>query len=71
MNNFIPWNNHKELIQIIEFIKNTINFENEWIWTKNPSCKYIDIRIDMRDGNFILKDRNGNRITFDEFKKQI
>ena len=33
-----------------------------WSWYRNPRCKYIDIRIDMRDKKCIVKDRNGVRI---------
>ena len=41
-----------------------------WIWTKNSRCKYIDIRIDMRDGDFVLFDRSGQRISIEELEKQ-
>ena len=43
---------------------------NNWSWLRNPECKYIDIRIDMRDGGFVIKNRGGLRITFEELKKQ-
>jgi hypothetical protein len=34
-----------------------------WTWVMNTKCKYIMLRIDMRDGGCILSDRGGNRIS--------
>lgn len=42
----------------------------DWMWIKNMRCKYISLRIDMRDGTFIILDRDGNRISFDDLKRQ-
>lgn len=41
-----------------------------WNWTANSKCKYITLRIDMRDGCLILKDRDDNPITLEELKHQ-
>lgn len=43
-----------------------------WRWSANPDwrAKYVDIRIDMRDGGFILMDRNGKRISLDQIQAQ-
>ena len=41
-----------------------------WSWVRNHACKYIDIRIDMRDGGYILKNRYGERIDLDKLKYQ-
>lgn len=43
---------------------------DEWVWYKNGPCKYINIKIDMRDGGYILMDRDGGRISLDELKEQ-
>lgn len=42
-----------------------------WAWSRTPgySCKYIDVRIDMRDGGFIVKDRDGKRISLEQLKE--
>ena len=42
----------------------------KWSWTKNNNCKYIEVRIDMRTGDCLLKDRHDNLITTEELEKQ-
>lgn len=42
---------------------------NRWSWAKNWRCKYIDLRIDMRDGGFIML-ASGERISLDQLKYQ-
>lgn len=34
-------------------------------------CKYVSLRFDMRDGAFIILDRDGKRIEFQELKKEL
>jgi hypothetical protein len=41
-----------------------------WTWIANSRCKYIDLRIDMRDGATILMDRDGNKISIEELTYQ-
>lgn len=41
-----------------------------WSWASNMNCKYIDLRFDMRDGAFVLRDREGNRISLKQLKWQ-
>ncbi len=36
---------------------------NRWSWARNTSCKYVCLRIDMRDGGFNLTDDQGERIS--------
>ena len=33
-----------------------------WHWFSNPKCKYVELRVDMRTGGCIIRDRYGNRI---------
>lgn len=42
-----------------------------WTWTKNTECKYIELRIDMRDGRCIIRNRDGELISLEELKSQI
>lgn len=42
----------------------------EWLWFRNTHCKYVNIRIDMRDGGFLLMDRNHGRVSLDAIKWQ-
>lgn len=46
---------------VFETIKKSRN--DDWLWIRNSNCKYIDVRIDMRSGLCIIKDRKGNRIS--------
>ena len=42
----------------------------DWLWIRNSRCKYISVRIDMRDGAFVLVDRAGERISLEHLKFQ-
>lgn len=45
--------------------------ENEkWQWPKNWDCKYIDIRIDMRDGGHIITNKTGKRCSVESIEHQ-
>lgn len=37
--------------------------EDEWQWYKNMDCKYVNLRIDMRDGGCIIRNGSGTRIS--------
>lgn len=52
-----------------ETVKRSLS--GEWSWCRNTACKYIDIRIDMRDGNCIIKDNTGKRIGPAELRRQF
>lgn len=39
--------------------------EHEGFWGADFALKYLELRIDTRSGHFILKDRDGNRISAD------
>jgi hypothetical protein len=41
-----------------------------WSWIRNGECKYISLRFDMRDGAFVLLNRNGERISFKQLQWQ-
>ena len=45
--------------------------DHSWYWGGNFKCKYIELRIDMRDGCCLLKDRKGNEITLKQLKHQV
>jgi hypothetical protein len=51
------WDHISDVIAVLKRIK-----EDKWVWYKNARCKYIDVRIDMRDGGCLIKDGNGTRI---------
>ena len=53
------WFERHQLDEVLAVIKELTKSGKEWTWARNTQCKYIDIRIDMRDGGFVLKDRSG------------
>jgi hypothetical protein len=69
--------------EVIAFIKQATNEEPyeadgntlkpgaiDWSWSRNMDCKYINIRIDMRDGGFVLVNQRGERVSLDAIKWQ-
>lgn len=51
------WDHVDAFIEVYNEMK-----EGDWSWFKNQRCKYVDLRIDMRDGGCIIKDGDGKRI---------
>lgn len=65
------WHDREEFNEVIETIKKlSVEDDYSWSWAKNWDCKYVDIRIDMRDGGFVLTDREGKRINLEQLKWQ-
>ena len=42
----------------------------KWTWARNAHCKYLDIRLDTRDGACLIKNRHGDPITLEDLKRQ-
>lgn len=61
-NNWIPF---AKVFEVISFASS-----GKWDWVWNPRCKYINIRIDMRDGHCVIFDRDGKQITLEELQYQ-
>lgn len=61
---------HTDLNETIDTTKSLLSSWPDWSWYKNQRCKYIDIRIDMRNGGHTIRDRNGERISLDQLKWQ-
>lgn len=43
----------------------------QWQWYENSGCKYVELRIDMRDGGCIIRNRHGKRIMPEELAYQF
>lgn len=43
----------------------------KWSWPMNTRCKYVELRIDMRDGGCIIRDRHGVRISAAQLAYQL
>ena len=63
------WDNIREVFAAINRVS-YLRDNWKWTWAKNMHCKYISVRIDMRDGGCILSDRNGNRISIEDLEYQ-
>ena len=61
------WIDSKPIFDIVE---KSAKRDGSWSWARNMQCKYIDLRIDMRDGHCILKDRDGNEIPLSKLEYQ-
>jgi len=44
--------------------------KGEWTWVNNTRCKYVELRIDMRDGGCLIRDGQGNRIDPETLRHQ-
>ena len=46
------------------------NFD-DWTWGRNMQCKYIDVKIDTRDGGWVhFRDRDDNLLSLAEIGQQ-
>lgn len=63
---------HTNLKELFDSILARSTKKVKWSWTKSRGwkCKYIDIRIDMRDGGYILRNDAGKRIDISELEFQ-
>lgn len=59
------WDNINDVMPTIRAAR-----AGKWAWFSNMRCKYIELRIDMRDGGCILRDRDRVRIDPSEFAHQ-
>lgn len=66
MNPQDEWDDISSFLKVLKDTK-----EKRWFWYLNTRCKYVDLRIDMRDGHCIMKDRHGVKITPEELAYQI
>lgn len=63
---------HTNLEELFQIISERALGKVKWSWSKsrNMDCKYINIRIDMRDGGYLLTNDRGQRIDIEELKYQ-
>lgn len=59
------WDHIDGVLKVLELAR-----AGKWNWGANSQCKYIEVRIDMRDGGCILKDHEGNRIDLETLQRQ-
>lgn len=44
--------------------------EQRWMWYWNTRCKYVELRIDMRDQCCLIRDREGKPISLEQLQYQ-
>lgn len=59
------WDNINDFLRVLTAMR-----EKKWIWVYNSKCKYVNLRVDMRDGGALLMDRDGKRIAPEELAWQ-
>lgn len=59
------WDNFGDILPTLKAIS-----RGEWYWGANSRCKYIEIRLDTRDGGCLLYDRERVRISPEQFAHQ-
>lgn len=59
------WDHFGDILPTLKAIS-----RGEWYWGANSRCKYIEIRLDTRDGGCILYDRERVRISPEQFAHQ-
>jgi hypothetical protein len=52
------WNNIDDFIAVLQLMR-----DGKWDWYANTRCKYVELRVDMRDGGCIISDRESKRIS--------
>lgn len=52
-------------------LENNEDKKPRWSWIWNTRCKYINLRIDMRDGHCLIFDKDNNPITLEQLEYQI
>ena len=56
------WSPVKKIVELLN--------RDDWSWTRNTHCKYIELRIDTRDMHCVIKDRDGNVISLKDLSRQ-
>ena len=59
------WDHIDSFLEVYQKMKN-----GEWGWYKNYECKYVELRIDMRDGGCIIYNGERKRINPEELAWQ-
>ena len=52
------WDHFDDFLKVFDAMK-----AGDWSWARNSECKYINLRVDMRDGGCIITNRNGERVS--------
>lgn len=59
------WDSIDDVLKVVRAAQ-----RGDWCWSRNSSCKYLNLRLDMRDGGCIIYDRDGKRISPEQLAYQ-
>lgn len=59
-----------DINEVVKVIEKSRKHNLSWGWYRNTECKYISLRVDMRDGHCVLMDREDNVITLEALQYQ-
>jgi hypothetical protein len=60
------WDHVQSFINVLQQMR-----DGRWTWLRNSRCKYVELRVDMRSGHCIIRDRDGKRINPEDLAFQI
>lgn len=60
------WDSVKDVIEVLQKA-----MSEEWSWSINTRCKYIDLKIDMRGHSCQIRDREGIIISIEKLRYQL
>jgi hypothetical protein len=60
------WSTLRQVVDVLEKA-----MKDEWSWSINQECKYVELKIDMRGHSCRIIDRNGKDISVEELKYQV
>lgn len=65
------WHDRDQLQKFVDTIlRLSVEDNDEWGWAYNSQCKYMNLKIDMRDGGFIMTNGDGQRIDLPQLEWQ-
>lgn len=59
----VEWHPLQEVIDLLK-----AQTDGRWHWGLDMPLKYLEVRIDVRDGNCIIRDRDGNRVSIQRIR---
>ena len=71
MDNIHRWESRKHFLPFACWLMEKASPYSDYLWTDKIMCKYVQLRIDMRDGGFIFQNQNGGRVDPVKFIKDI
>ena len=59
------WDSIEDFLKVLRSAR-----AGKWHWYENPQCKYVELRVDMRTGACLIRNRDGQRIDPKDLARQ-